>query len=122
MSKQFWFGVLVGGVAAAAVVMIFFPFVFHLLKPWNWFDLGVLIMGLLLSAGVTVWAFKHEWVNEKYCIALLAFVGFVMYGIVNYDAKKGTCPPPPQLYGPCSSDQRNADEQHQIQEPNSATP
>ena len=113
MSKQFWFGVLVGGIAIVAIVIvvaIIFALNFPELKPGNRDDLIVLIIGLLLSIGVTVWASLRKWINEKFCIALLAFVGFVMYGIVNYNFDKNKTECKFSISVPCFSECQSQEE------------
>lgn len=51
----------------------------------NLFHLIILIAGVLAAFFLTRWAIGKGWVNEKYCVALLLFIGFLTYEIIDYD-------------------------------------
>src|SRR6185503_14227427 len=105
IGKSFWIciGVLIGATGAISLVFLIYiitcasyqnievmpectPF-----TPGNWFDLFIGLSGLSTAGLLTWWANVKKCVKEKFFVALLAFLGFIMYGIVTYDIKKQEC-------------------------------
>lgn len=105
MSKAFyfWTGLLIGLISAT---MIFFLiYVIHsnpihgneeclLFKIGNWFDLFVSLAGIAGAIIFTWWVSAQGYMKEQYCVAVLAFIGFLMYGLVTYGLKSQTCDSP----------------------------
>ena len=54
----------------------------------NCFHLWVGIVALILVVIITIFAFLKKLENEKYWIALVAFIAFGSYCIIDYDVKK----------------------------------
>lgn len=70
----------------------------------NVFHLITFVVGLCIVILITVFACKRKLENEKYWIAIIAFVAFSMYCIIDYQqdtAKFGhPCPPISVTCGP----------------------
>jgi hypothetical protein len=108
MSKAFWIytSILIGAIGVVCigfvVYIIYCSFSTNIestpvCTPFtvgNWFDLFIGLVGLALAFLVTWYAKIHDLVHEKYCIALLAFISLVMYGLINYDIKSQECKNP----------------------------